>query len=77
MLGQKFCLDQTRPGLGLYGINSYGDNIKVNSKNLKLPLKIYAPIIQIKEVGIGEPISYGGIDNNKKIITSNNWNWLC
>jgi len=66
MLGQKFCLDQTRPGLGLYGINSYGDNIRVNSKNLKLPLKIYAPVIQIKEVGVGEPISYGGIDITSK-----------
>ena len=31
-----------------------------------MPLKIYAPIIQIKEVGVGEPISYGGIDTTSK-----------
>ena len=61
-LGSKFCLDQTRPGIGLYGVNGNGENVKLNSKNLKLPLKLYAPIIQIKEVGVGEPISYGGID---------------
>ena len=61
-LGSKFCLDQTRPGIGLYGINGVGENIKLKSKNLKLPVKLYAPIIQIKEVGIGEAISYGGID---------------
>ena len=61
-LGSKFCLDQTRPGIGLYGVNGSGENIILNSKNLTLPFKLHAPIIQIKEVGIGEAISYGGID---------------
>jgi len=36
MLGSKFCLDQTRPGIGLYGINSFGSNIVLNSKSLKI-----------------------------------------
>ena len=27
MLGSRFCLDQTRPGIGLYGIDNYGNNI--------------------------------------------------
>ena len=61
-LGSKFCLDQTRPGIGIYGVNGSGENIILNSKNLTLPVKLHAPIIQIKEVGIGEAISYGGID---------------
>ncbi|MDA0917362.1 MAG: alanine racemase [Proteobacteria bacterium] len=67
--GSKFILDQTRPGIGLYGINNFGKNIKLNSKNLRFPLKLYAPIIQIKEVGIGEAVSYGGIDLTKRKST--------
>ena len=71
-LGSKFCLDQTRPGIGLYGVNGFGENIKLKTKKLKLPLKLYAPIIQIKEVGIGEAISYGGIDitNRKSLLAT-------
>jgi len=65
-LGSKFLLDQTRPGIALYGINNFGENIKINSKKLRFPLKLYAPIIQIKEVGIGEAVSYGGINLTKR-----------
>ena len=36
-LGHNFCLDQTRPGIGLYGIDSNGNNINLLSKSLKLP----------------------------------------
>lgn len=65
-LGKEFCLDQTRPGIGLYGIDSYGKNLDLFSKLLTLPIKLIAPIIQIKNVKGGEKISYGGIDILKK-----------
>ena len=66
-LGSKFCLDQTRPGIGLYGIDAAGNNINLMSQNLKIPFELFAPIIQIRNVGFGEQISYGGIDiTNKK-----------
>ena len=68
-LGSKFCLDQTRPGIGLYGIDNFGKSFKLNSKKLKFPLKLLAPIIQIKNANAGEPISYGGIDILKKSST--------
>ena len=41
-------------------------------KKLKLPLKLYASIIQIKDVKSGEAVSYGGIDilkRNSKLAT--------
>jgi alanine racemase len=65
-LGSNFCFDQTRPGIGLYGIDNFGKNFSYNSKKLKLPLKLYAPIIQIKKVNAGEKVSYGGIDILKR-----------
>ncbi len=71
-LGSKFCLDQTRPGIGLYGIDNFGKSFYLNSKKLKLPLKLYASIIQIKDVKSGEAVSYGGIDilkRNSKLAT--------
>lgn len=66
ILGEKFCLDQTRPGIGLYGINNEGENIKTTTKELMLPFELYAPIIQIRNVNINEPISYDGIDITKR-----------
>jgi len=65
-LGANFCLDQTRPGIGIYGIDSKGNNINLISKSLKLPFELLAPIIQIKNVNIGEKISYGGIDTTNR-----------
>ena len=35
VLGSEFCLNQTRPGIGLYGIDNFGNNIELNSKTLK------------------------------------------
>jgi alanine racemase len=72
ILGKKFCLDQTRPGLGLYGIDSFGNNLTIQGKKLKIPFEMFAPIIQIKDVPRGEKISYGGIDKtteNSKLAT--------
>ena len=65
-LGTKFCLDQTRPGIGLYGIDNKGKNIRIMSKDLVLPFELYAPIIQIRNVNTNEPISYDGIDITKR-----------
>ena len=65
-LGIKFCLDQTRPGIGLYGIDNEGQNIRIISKDLVLPFELYAPVIQIRNVNINEPISYDGIDITKR-----------
>ncbi len=66
MLGSRFCLDQTRPGIGLYGIDNCGNNIKLNSKSLKFPLSLHGPIIQIRNVNVGEKVSYGGVDITKR-----------
>ena len=66
MLGSRFCLDQTRPGIGLYGIDNFGNNIELNSKSLKFTLSLNGPIIQIRDVSVGEKISYGGIDITKR-----------
>ena len=65
-LGTKFCLDQTRPGIGLYGIDNEGQSLRIMSKNLLLPFELYAPIIQIRNVNTNEPISYDGIDITKR-----------
>ena len=65
-LGTKFCLDQTRPGIGLYGINNAGHKLRIMSKELILPFELYAPIIQIRYVNKNEPISYDGIDITKR-----------
>ena len=66
MLGSRFCLDQTRPGIGLYGIDNCGNNIKLNSKSLKFPLSLHGPIIQLRNVNVGEKVSYGGVDITKR-----------
>ncbi len=69
MLGSRFCLDQTRPGIGLYGIDNCGNNINLNSKSLKFPLSLHGPIIQIRNVNVGEKVSYGGVDITKRKST--------
>ena len=66
LLGSKFCLDQTRPGIGLYGIDNFGNNIEINSKSLKFPLSLYGPVIQVRDVNVNEKVSYGGIDITKR-----------
>ena len=65
-LGTKFCLDQTRPGIGLYGIDNEGQNLRMMSKDLELPFELYAPIIQVRNVNANEPISYDGVDITKR-----------
>ena len=65
-LGSRFCLDQTRPGIGLYGIDNFGKCLNLGAEKLILPVKLFAPIIQIKDIKAGEPVSYGGIDVLKR-----------
>ena len=72
ILGESFCFDQTRPGIGLYGIDSFGNNLNIQNTKLKFPFEMFAPIIQIKSVPRGEKVSYGGIDitiENSKLAT--------
>ena len=40
--------------------------MNIKSKILKLPLELYAPIIQVRDVRFGQPVSYGGIDTTKR-----------
>ena len=72
ILGESFCFDQTRPGIGLYGIDSFGNNLIIKNTKLEIPFEMFAPIIQIKNVPRGERVSYGGIDitiKNSKLAT--------
>ena len=43
-------------------IDNFGNNITLISKSLKLPLSLHGPVIQLREVSIGEKVSYGGVD---------------
>ena len=69
ILGENFCLDQTRPGIGLYGIDSFGNNISFQNNKLKVPFELFGPIIQIKNVPKGEKVSYGGIETTTRNST--------
>ena len=48
LLDKKFILDQTRPGIGIYGYDANGKNIILNKKNLNFPAKLKVPILQIR-----------------------------
>jgi len=59
LLDKKFILDQTRPGIGIYGYDANGENIILNKKNLNFPAKLKAPILQIRFCKKGDKVSYG------------------
>ena len=59
LLDKKFILDQTRPGIGIYGYDANGKNIILNKKNLNFPAKLKVPILQIRCGNKGEKVSYG------------------
>ena len=59
MLDKKFILDQTRPGIGIYGYDANGKNITLNKKNLNFPAKLKVPILQIRYGKKGDKVSYG------------------
>ncbi len=59
LLGKKFILDQTRPGIGIYGYDANGQNIILNKKKLNFPAVLKVPIIQIRFGKKGDKVSYG------------------
>ena len=48
LLDKKFILDQTRPGIGIYGFDANGKKIILNKKSLDFPAKLKVPILQIR-----------------------------
>ena len=72
MLDKKFVLDQTRPGIGIYGYDANGKNIILNKKNLDFPAKLKVPILQIRFGKKGDKVSYGRtetLDRNSVLAT--------
>ena len=72
LLGNSYILDQTRPGVGIYGIDANGYKITLNDKKLNFPFVLKCPIIQIRNVKKGQRVSYGGItklQRNSKLAT--------
>lgn len=67
-LGEDYHFDLTRPGCALYGVNP--NNAKVNPVNNVISLQ--APIIDIREVEVGNSIGYGAsyVVNRKSIIAT-------
>ena len=59
LLDKKFILDQTRPGIGIYGYDANGKNITLDKKNLNFPAKLKVPILQIRYAKQGDKVSYG------------------
>ncbi len=59
LLDKKFILDQTRPGIGIYGYDANGKNIILNKKNLNFPAKLKVPVLQIRFARKGDSVSYG------------------
>ncbi len=59
LLDKKYVLDQTRPGIGIYGYDANGKKIKLNKKNLDFPAKLKVPILQIRFGKKGDRVSYG------------------
>ncbi len=52
LLGERFHLDLTRPGIGLYGGLPFVDALPVVTLDL--------PVIQTRDVAVGEAVGYGG-----------------
>ena len=72
LLDKKFILDQTRPGIGIYGYDANGNNIILNKKNLNFPAKLKVPVIQLRIAKKGDKVSYGRsekLDRNSKLAT--------
>ncbi len=72
LLDKKFILDQTRPGIGIYGYDANGKNIMLNKKNLNFPAKLKVPILQIRFGKKGDKVSYGGtetLNRDSKLAT--------
>ena len=72
LLNNKFILDQTRPGIGIYGYDANGNNIILNEKKLNFPAKLKVPVLQIRLAKKGDKVSYGRtetLERNSKLAT--------
>ncbi len=56
-LGSKYHFDITRPGAALYGLNPTPYMSETVVKN---PVSLIAPIVQIKELDVGQYVGYNG-----------------
>ena len=66
LLDQKFILDQTRPGIGIYGFDANGKNIILNKETLNFPAVLKVPILQIRFGKKGDKVSYGRTETLKR-----------
>ncbi len=66
LLDKKFILDQTRPGIGIYGFDANGKAIIINKKSLYFPAKLKVPILQIRFCENGDKVSYGRTETLKR-----------
>ncbi len=72
LLDQKYLFEQTRPGIGIYGVDSNGIIINKNNIKLNFPGCLKIPILQVRNVKKGEKISYGGLtklDRDSRLAT--------
>ena len=61
LLGKDYILNQTRPGIGIYGLDANGKNISLLKKQFSFPFVLKCPIIQIRSVKKGQKVSYNGL----------------
>ena len=66
LLDKKFILDQTRPGIGIYGYDANGKNIILNKKKLNFPAVLKVPVLQIRFGKKGDKVSYGRTETLKR-----------
>lgn len=59
-LGKEYHFDIARPGAAIYGINP------TNEIQIKNPVRIYAPIIQLSVIEEGQSVGYGASYTNKE-----------
>ena len=72
LLDKKYILDQTRPGIGIYGFDANCKNIVLNKKKLNFPAKLKIPILQIRFGKRGDTVSYGRTEKlvrDSKLVT--------
>ncbi len=56
-LGPRFASDLARPGAALYGINPTPGR----ANPMRLPARLHARILQVRDIAIGESVGYNGI----------------
>ena len=72
LLDKKYILDQTRPGIGIYGYDANGKKITLNKEILNFPAILKVPILQIRFGKKGDKVSYGGtekLNRDSQLVT--------